>query len=547
MSRTRTQLCKYSILIHRWMGVAFCVLFVVWFISGIVMMYWYFPGIDAAKRLARSATLDASRIRISPAEAYSRLELTGSPNRVRINMLEGRPVYRFHYSSSQFVAYADDGEVMTEIRPEQAMQIAAAWTGLPANDAMFRGLMEEEDQWTVHPSVRPFGPFLKYSWPNGEEVYVSQVTGEVVQHTTRGSRIGAYFGAIPHWLYFTPLRKDTELWRDIVTWSSGIGTLMTIFGIIVGIWMYSPSRKRYRFPETGPSSIPYAGQKRWHTMLGLIFGLFACTWALSGMLSMSPFEWLVARTEVDLSDSLSGTEWQPNPFSAEHPRDALARVDSSLTVKELDLAFFGGEPVYLAAEAPQRSLIIPVQGTPQEQFDQGRLVEVLTKAAQPHTLTEVRVVQEYEAYYIDRDYGLPLPVLFVRLNDSESSIYYVDLRTGKIVQSYGTGSRWNRWLYHGLHSFDLPWLYRNRPAWDIAVLVLMLGGTVLCVTAIVIGWRRLRRKLGIRPARSIPSSASPGRKGIVPDAASIRSAASLLSPGAAGDTASSPRSRNERS
>jgi hypothetical protein len=530
MSQAITTLRKYSILIHRWMGVGFCVLFVVWFISGIVMMYWYYPSVDAAKRLARSAPLDASRIQISPQEAYARLELGGSPSRVHINMLDGRPVYRFHYDSEQLVAYADDGEVVQEIPREQALRIASAWTGRPASEAEFRGLLNEADQWTVS-GFAALRPLFKYAWPDGEEVYVSQVTGEVVQHTTRGSRIGAYFGAIPHWLYFTPLRKDAQLWNSVVVWSSGIGTVMTIFGIVVGIWLYSPSRRRFRFPEKksgiraahrrlwravvspeGPSSIPYAGQKRWHTMLGLIFGLFACTWAFSGMLSMSPFEWLGGRGSVDMADALRGAEWRPEPFSAEHPRAALTRLDSSLTVKEIELAFFAGKPVYLAREAPQRSLIIPAQGpaqgAPQEAFDQASLVEVISKAAQPHTLAEVRVVREYEAYYIDRDNALPLPALFVRLNDSEGSMYYVDLRTGRVVQSYGAGGRWNRWLYHGLHSFDLPWLYRYRPAWDIAVLFLMLGGTALCVTSVIIGWRRLRRKVAMRSARSIYTTSS---------------------------------------
>jgi hypothetical protein len=71
----------------------------------------------------------------------------------------------------------------------------------------------------------------------------------------------------------------------------------------------------------------------------------------------------------------------------------------------------------------------------------------------------------------------------------------VDLKTARIVQSHANMSRWNRWLYHGLHSFDLPLLYRNRPAWDIAVLLLMLGGTALSVTSLVIGWRRLKHKV----------------------------------------------------
>jgi hypothetical protein len=96
---------------------------------------------------------------------------------------------------------------------------------------------------------------------------------------------------------------------------------------------------------------------------------------------------------------------------------------------------------------------------------------------------------------VDRHHDRPLPVLAVRLNDPERSLYYVDLKTARIVASYGNLSRWNRWLYHGLHSFDLPWLYRHRPAWDLVVLALMAGGTSLSVTSLVIGWRRLRHKL----------------------------------------------------
>ena len=68
--------------------------------------------------------------------------------------------------------------------------------------------------------------------------------------------------------------------------------------------MYSPA-KRYHFPE-GSSSIPYAGQKRWHTMLGLIFGLVTCTWIFSGMLSMDPFGWESSGQAFRLNRALGG-------------------------------------------------------------------------------------------------------------------------------------------------------------------------------------------------------------------------------------------------
>jgi hypothetical protein len=103
------------------------------------------------------------------------------------------------------------------------------------------------------------------------------------------------------------------------------------------------------------------------------------------------------------------------------------------------------------------------------------------------------VVREYEPYYLDRHHGRPLPVLLVRVNDPGGSMYYVDLKTARIVESNVARSRLNRWLYHGLHSMDLPWLYKHRPVWDILVLALMLGGASLSVTSVILGWQYLKR------------------------------------------------------
>ena len=53
----------------------------------------------------------------------------------------------------------------------------------------------------------------------------------------------------------------------------------------------------------------------------------------------------------------------------------------------------------------------------------------------------------------------------------------------------------SRWLYHGLHSLDFPWLYNYRPLWDIVVITFMVGGTALCVTSLILAWRVLGRRL----------------------------------------------------
>ncbi len=184
-------------------------------------------------------------------------------------------------------------------------------------------------------------------------------------------------------------------------------------------------------------------------------------------------------------------------------RDAMTdEAGSDLQVKQLDFTSFAGNPVYLARETPQHSRIItvpgPVPGKAAAEFDRDRILDVVTEASQPGGLAEVRLVTEYEAYYLDRHNRLPLPVLFVRLNDSDNTMVYIDPRTARVMNSYSSRSRWTRWLYHGLHSIDLPWLYKHRPAWDIIVLVLMLGGTSLCVTSVIIGFQLLRKKLAVR-------------------------------------------------
>jgi len=64
---------KFAIFCHRWMGVAFCLLFTWWFVSGVFMMYCDFPTVRDADRLSHAQLLDASRIRVTPEQAYKSL------------------------------------------------------------------------------------------------------------------------------------------------------------------------------------------------------------------------------------------------------------------------------------------------------------------------------------------------------------------------------------------------------------------------------------------------------------------------------------------
>jgi len=493
---------KSIILLHRWLGVALCLFFLLWFPSGIGMMYWDFPGVTADDRLDRSAPIDPSSIRFSPSEAFA---ITGQllpPSQVRLTTFDNRPVYRFHIDRSDVIVYADTGAFQAEpVPPAIVERAASAWVRQPVANARVETL-DEADQWMVQGSFRAQRPLRKYSFANGEQVYVSQASGEVVQYTTRRSRLGAYLGPIPHWMYFTPLRKHQLAWNQVVIWSSGIGTITAALGIAIGLWMWSPSR-RYRI-DGAPSRLPYRGQKRWHALFGLIFGLGAVTWAFSGLLSMDPVPRINERPRLDVPQALRGP-LRLSAFSAKTPRQALSQL-SDFRAKELELAVIAGEPVYLATAGRAQTRIVPVAGPPRETFSRDHIVRAVDAAVRPDSVAEAQLIDRYDAYYLDRHRERPLPVMLVRLGDGEHSRYYIDPKTARVVGSYSSRTWISRWLYHGLHSLDFPWLYDYRPLWDVVVITFMLGGTALCVTSLMLAWRVLGSYLqrpGPVPSRSL--------------------------------------------
>jgi hypothetical protein len=479
---------KTAILCHRWMGVAFCLLFAWWFVSGIFMMYWDYPSVSDADRLERAPVLDGSKVKLSPAEAYAALGSDQAPGSTRLASFDGRPAYFFRIGRDEAIVYADTGQQQDVFPPELNLRTAAAWTGQPASAAKVEEVTEP-DQWTLEGGSRSLLPLTKYSWPNGDQVYVAESTGEVVQYTTRSSRLFAELGPIPHWLYYTPLRKNGPLWSKVVIWLSGIATVAALMGLIVGLMMYSPSRR---------VSIPYKGQKRLHHILGLFFGIVACTWAFSGMLSMEPFPLSSGRPQGrSLAAALRGKRPQLSQYSVKPPQEVLAQLGAVFPVKELELSSFASDPMYVATGARGETRVIRMLGEPMASFDAKRIVNVLNSVSR---VAEARLIAEYDAYYLDRTGQRPLPVLFVQLNDEANSKYYIDPKTAQVVGAYrsSTESWVNRWLYHGLHSINFPWLYNYRPAWDLVVLTLMLGGTSLCVTSVIIGFQLVRRKLFIR-------------------------------------------------
>ena len=115
-------------------------------------------------------------------------------------------------------------------------------------------------------------------------------------------------------------------------------------------------------------------------------------------------------------------------FDAKLPSQAVAEM-ASRRVKELELMSLGGEPFYLATVGSRETRIVPVTGEVMVEFPRDRIIEIVRKTIGSTNLAELRVMDEYDSYYLDRHHEKPLPVIVAELNDAAKTRYYIDPKT----------------------------------------------------------------------------------------------------------------------
>ena len=507
---------------HRWLGIAGGLLFIAWFGSGLVMMYERLPRLSPEERLARLAALDLSNLAASPVDAAQSIGF--HPDRLRVGMLGQRPVYRFARGGEWSAVFADDGRLLNGLTGEQAMMLARQFSPEFADSARYDTHLADADQWTL--TVRALTPVHRIALGDSDDtyLYVSDRTGEVVMKTTSWGRIWGYLGSVLHWLYFTPFRRHSALWINSVIALSIAGCLLSLSGLVWGIWRLS-MKTRYRV-KGNPARSPYAGLMRWHHYAGLIFGLTTFTWILSGCLSLDPWSWHPGTTPTrEQTEAVAGGPLRLELLTPERIRlaaDAIASSAeagaSSFVPKELEAMQFRAEPFFVAYRAPSAdspaahpragagaflspvqalehlavSAVEPERGTFTRFADNDVLAAA--RAAMPDSAVEdAEWIEDYDDYYYSRDRALPLPVLRLRFDDPQRTWLYVDPYRGLILRKEERLTRLNRWLYHGLHNLDFRFLYYRRPLWDIVVIVLLIGGIVLSASSMVQAWHRLRR------------------------------------------------------
>jgi len=499
---------KLLIYSHRWLGIAFGLLFVSWFISGVAFMYWGMPTLTPLERQAHQQAVNLSTATLTPLDAANRHDI--QPASLRIQMKGERPVYVLGRAE----VYADTGELVPETSAdrEQALEIIRKWVPESAATVRYDKYLEDSDQWTLQNAQRSKMPVHRIALDDDADTfyYVSEGSGEIVMKTDRASRVKGFLSGVLHWVYFPPLRKNGEAWTQFIIWGSIAGAVMCLSGLVAGIWRVSLS-KRFR-QKRERSHTPYSGLMRWHHYSGLLFGLVSFTWIISGAISVNPWGLFSAGRGAGLSQEdreiLTGGRLNLDGASLESLRAGADAIRKHFAPKEIDVQQFRGK-LYMTANRPladdgprvdrgQRGatageyqmvwLAAPDKGT-FTKFENSDIDAIADKVMAGVPVQDRTWLTEYDNYYRSRENIRPLPVLRVRYLDEESTWLYFDPHHGSITPHQRL-SRMNRWLYAGLHEFDLPFLYNSRPLWDIVVIILSIGGILLSGTTL---WPMLRR------------------------------------------------------
>jgi hypothetical protein len=473
---------RWLILAHRYLGILLAPLFLVWFVSGITMVYLRaMPEVNARQRLAHLPPIDTSAIRVSPVRASQLAGLDTHPGHMVLTTVLNRPAYRIRNSSA--TVFADTGERLEQIGESDAAAVAGRFLSLPPDRIGYAEFLAEADQWTL--AARRQMPLYRLVVDDAArtEIYVSATSAEVVNVTTRRSRALAWISAIPHWLYFAWLRSQDRLWRQVVLWTAGLAVVSSFIGLVLAIVQLS---------------VRYQGWLLWHYRAGVIFGVVTLTWVFSGFLSMEPWFWARGSSTGPadrIADALSGGALDVSVYPALDTAKWLEPLEES-DVREVELLQIRGEP-YLALRDATGGWRLLEAATLREQrapFATESMVALIKAAVPDSPVAEVSSLDHYDAYYYGRD-ALPLPVLRVKFDDRESTWVYIDPSMSRVTAQVTRRARVQRWLYHGLHSLDFPWLYDRRPLWDIVVVTLCLGGVGLSAIGLVLAGKRIARRL----------------------------------------------------
>lgn len=200
----RLHLKRWLFLLHRWLGIALCLFFALWFVSGMVMMYVGYPKLTQAERLRHLPALDGNAALLAPAEALRAAGIDGPLKDLRLHAgSAGRASYLVTPEGRRQPVAIDaaSGQVLPATSQAQALASARTFAG-DGTGLHYLGTVDE-DAFSHSRALDIHRPLhrVQLDDADGTLLYISGTTAEVVRDATLSERGWNYLGAWLHWLY----------------------------------------------------------------------------------------------------------------------------------------------------------------------------------------------------------------------------------------------------------------------------------------------------------------------------------------------------------
>lgn len=470
--------------LHRWAGVVLCLLFVLWFASGAVLHFIGFPALPEQDRIVGSEPIELARLEIDPVAALSKAP---DADELRLVSVAGRPVYLGSSAVAVTAVAGDTGEVLGQLAPAAARSVAERFGAHPS--LRVDGPIHY-DQWVVHHRFDPYRPFYRVRLDDERhtDLYVSARTGEVLQRTRADERAWNWCGAVMHWIYFTPLRKNWSTWDQVVWWGSLAAVLTSAIGFWLGVLRFAAYRAAGR-----PGLSPYRGWMKWHHVIGLFAGIIVLTWIFSGWLSMDHGR-LFSRS-VPSSEQTARMRGMPTAAVASATTlDALKAAGPATVISFNAVA---SRPFLViqsgASIAAARIKWLDTSELPDAPLIPEGLLLAGAKAVWPGAVPVSAGGGSDVMYRLSE--GVSPEALAVEVDDHGTMLVYMDRLSGRLLVVMDPSRRAYAWTYYALHTFNFPLLTAYPAVRTATILLLLTCGLAFSVTAVVIGIVRVKRAL----------------------------------------------------
>ena len=467
--------------LHKITGTAISLFFLMWFVTGLVLLYHSYPRLPEDLNNEMKEELPSSLPSVRSIE-----ERVGEPiKRLSVKEFQGQTLFTAKTADSTYVLNADTLEAVKPITFETVQAVARHWFYAPIIRV---DTLHKREQWVLYSKYDELMPLYKFYFDDKEkhELFISGVNGEPQQLSTRSERFWAWVGAIPHKFYITPIRTDVDRWKKSISFVSSICLIAAISGWVLGFYLLANTYRRKHAIHN-----PYKKKwYRWHYFFGMLFGLFLIGWATSGIFSMQRIPKWIAPMEGNYFFSSSKFWGRNNPSLDSYQLDYRALKTAYPNLKEVEWTHFGKIPTYRIVEGSnERYIDASTHEVKILQIPESTIIDGVKKAHGEDVKMKISRMETYDNYYVRR-LDLSLPVYKIEIDDADKTRYYVDPTTGYV--RYLTKNKMIRkWMFNGIHYLDIDALRAHPLLWKGCLWILCSGCAIVCLTGVVLGVKTL--------------------------------------------------------